>query len=215
MERHILPSQILVFETLYAFAKFVDNVIQTHKSELSIYEEELGLMLRQVDQGTADTEWAKEVQNMLAQGKQAQKDDKTKGDSKKDAKKDEAKEKDVKEKEKKEKRKEEKIKRSAEWKTYRNIQIFTGLPNQGKTEIYFAAVNELRATLDKLKGVKETLSQLANVGINNSFYLVYTKNGIPEKLVLIPQQKQEQGKFEFKADFVTENVEIPIESREI
>ena len=207
MDRHILSSQIFIFETLREFGQFIDNAIQMHKSELTVYEEELGLMLRQMGQDNTEAEWAKEVQSKLTQGKETKVDKKKdKGKEKKDVKEKE------KEREKKEKRKEGKIKSSANWKFYKDIQIFTGMTNEGKTEVYFAAVNEIKTTLEKLGRVKETLSQLASAGISDSFYLIYTKNGIPEKLVLIPQQKQGQSKFEFKADFVTENVEAPIES---
>ncbi|MBI5378440.1 MAG: hypothetical protein HZA82_07445, partial [Thaumarchaeota archaeon] len=61
--------------------------------------------------------------------------------------------------------------------------------------------------------IKETLSQLTNIGLNNTFYMVYVKNGIPEKLVLLPQGKQESDKFEFKTVFASENVEVPIECK--
>ncbi len=201
MERPILPTQILVFETLRGFTQFIDNAIQIHKSELSAYEEELGLMLRQTGQDNSEAEWAKEVQSKLSskQSKADKKDEKTK---------------DKKEVKEKKEKKVEKAKTSANWRFYKDIQIFTGIASQGKTEVYFSAVNELKGTLDKLNRVKETLSQLANAGITNSFYLVYARNGMPEKLVLIPLQKQEQTKFEFRADFVTENAEVPLDSVE-
>ncbi len=213
MQQHTTTSQLIIFDTLQEFTQFVDNTIQLHKSELSGYEDELGQMLRQAGQDSAEAEWAKEIQGKLTpqekQTPKAEGKDKDKDKDKKDEKKEKG-------KEKKEKRKEEKVKKgSANWKIYKDIQIFTGVANQGKTEVYFEAVNELKATLEKLGRMKETLTQLTSIGLSGMLYLVYVKNGMPEKLVFLPQAKQEGGKFEFKADFVTENVEMPIESREV
>ncbi len=215
MKQHTISSQILAFSTLQEFTEFIDANIQLHKSELSRYEDELGQMLRQVGQDNSEAEWAKEMQNKLApQEKQV-----AKTEDKKDEKRDKGKEKkEMKEKkeEKKEKKKEEKAKKgSANWKVYKDIQIFTGMANQGKTEVYFEAINELKATLEKLGRIKETLTQFTGIGLSGILYLVYIKNDIPEKLVFLQHGKQEEGKFEFKADFVTENIEIPVESREV
>ncbi len=204
MQELTASSQIFMFETLQEFMEFVDNTIQLHKSELSRYEEELGMMLRQDGQDGAEAGLVKEIQSKLEpQKKHVQKSD------------DKKKMKGMKEKEK-EKKKEGKAKTSsANWKNYKELQILTGNTTQGKTEVYFKAVNELKAHIDKLNSVRDTLVQLVNAGISNAFYLVYTKNGIPEKLVLLSQAKEGEGKFEFKADFVTENMEVPIESREV
>ena len=215
MQQNTVSSQIIVFETLQEFTQFVDNTIQLHKSELSRYEDELGLMLRQAGQDSAEAEWAKEMQNKLTpQEKQT-----PKTNDKKDEKKEKGKEK-MKEKndmkERKEKKREEKAKKgSTNWRIYKDVQIFAGVASQGRTELYFEAVNELKATLEKLGRMKETLTQLTGIGLSSVLYLAYIKNGMPEKLVLLPQAKQEEGKFEFKADFVTENIEPPIESREV
>jgi len=214
MEQNTVPSQIIIFETLQEFTQFVDNTINLNKSELSRYEDELGQMLRQAGQDNAEAEWANEMQSKLATPEKQS----SASDGKKDEKKEKGKDKKEKKemKEKKEKRKEEKAKKSStNWKSYNDIQIFTGKASQGKTEVYFEAVNELKATLEKLGKMKETLTQLTGIGLSNVLYLVLIKNCMPEKVVLLPLAKQEEGKFEFKADFITENVEVPIESREI
>ena len=211
MEQPKVSSQIVVFETLQEFTQFVDNTIQLHKSELSRYEDELGQMLRQAEQDNTGIEWAKEMQSKLVpHEKQA-----PKTDDKKDEKKEKKKER-KEMTEKKEKKKEEKGKKgSTNWRNYTDIQIFTGIANQGKTEVYFEAVNELKTILEKLSRIKETLAQLTGLGLSGVIYLIYIKNGMPEKLVLLPRAKQEESKFEFKADFVTENMEVPIGSREV
>ncbi len=210
MKQHTLSSQILTFSTLQEFMEFTDENIQLHKSELTRYEDELGQMLREVGQDNTNAEWAKQMQAKLSpQAKQA------KTDGKKDEKKDKGKEK-KEMKEMKEKRKDEKGKNvSANWKSYNDLHIFAGITHQGKTEVYFEAINELKARLEKLDKIKEALVQLKSVGLSSVLYLVYVKNSVPEKLVLLPQEKQEEGKFEFKADFVTENIEMPIESGEV
>ncbi len=214
MEQNATSSQILIFETLRQFTQFVDNTIQLHKSMLARYEEDLGLTLRQAEQNAGEAEWAKEMQSKLVpQSKQVQKDDEKKEekhDKGKEEKEAERKEEKAERKEEKAKRKEEKAKKgSTNWKMYNDVQIYTGNATQGKTEVYFEAVNELKTQVDRLNRVRETIAQLTNAGISNAFYLVYTKNNMPEKLVLLPQGKQDKEKFEFKADFVTENAEMP------
>jgi len=115
MERHILPSQIFVFETLHEFAQYVDSVIQMHKSELSAYEEELGMMLRQEGHDGNEAEWAKEMQGKLATNEKKT----PKGDGKKAENKDKGKEK------KETKRKEEKKRKdSTKWRMYKDIRVF-------------------------------------------------------------------------------------------
>lgn len=220
MEQQTMNSKILIFESLQALNQFVDNVSNLYKTELSMYEEELGQMLRQV--GHDDDAWAKEIQSKLApQGKQSAKsDDKKDGkDSieEKDDKKKKPREKKGKEKgkEDRERKKEEKgRKNSTNWKSYDDIHIFIGNANQGKTEVYFEAVNELKIILEKLDRIRETLARFASLGMGDQLYLIYTKNGVPEKLVLLKNAMRE-GKFEFRADFVTESMEVPIESREV
>lgn len=189
-----LSSQILTFETLQEFIQFIDNTIENQKFELSRYEEELGKMLRQTTQNGAEEEFAKQLQDKLSH-----KDKPPNSKEKKNGKKVKT---------------EEKPKKNVNWRNYKDIQIFTGNVNQGKTEVYFEAVNELKTTIEKLQRIKEVLMEFTNIGLGNVLYFVYTKNGIPIRLVLLPHTTQED-KFEFKADFVTENMETPIESREV
>jgi hypothetical protein len=219
MEQNITSSQILIFETLHEFTRFVDNALHLHKSELTKYEEDLGLMLRQDGQDGADAQWMKEMQDKLSASKKVQQPDEAKKDSDKKDDKKEAKDKEKEKKEEKhmkekedKKKKEDKSKISANWKNYNDLHIFSGNSMQGKTEVYFLAINELKAQVDKLKRIQDALAHLMNTGISNAFYLVYTRNGLPEKLVLLPQTKKDQDKFEFKADFITENVDMAIES---
>ena len=117
----------------------------------------------------------------------------------------------MKEKEEK-KKKEDKAKTSANWKNYNDLHIFSGNSMQGKTEVYFLAINELKAQIDKLKRIQDALAHLMNTVISNAFYLVYTRNGLPEKLVLLPRTSKDESQFEFKADFITENVNMAIKS---
>jgi len=203
MEHQALQSQIFIFNTLQDFSNYLDNELRLYNAELSRYEDELGSMLRQAEQTNSEEEWIKEMKIKLGQDKNPAPTAGEKKERRKDAR-----------NEKHKKEKKERSKTSQNWVNYRDIQIFTGKPSQGKTEVYFDAVNELKAGIEKLNKAKETVTQLASAGIANAFYLVYLKNGMPEKLVLLPQEQQET-KFEFTADFITENVEVPIESREV
>ena len=221
MEQNIISSQIFIFETLHEFSRFVDNTFHLYKSELIKYEEELGLMLRQDGQDGAETQFMKEMQDKLSSQKTVEQPVEHKdGDKNDDNKEAKDKEKDKKKEEKqmeKDKKKEEKskTKTSANWKNYNDLHIFSGNSMQGKTELYFVAINELKAHVDKLKRIQDAIAHLTNTGISNAFYLVYTKNGLPEKLVLLPVAQKDQGKFEFKADFVTDNMDVAIESSQV
>ena len=202
MKQHYISSQILVFESINEMTKFTDDTISLHRSKLLGYEDEIGQMLRQSDKdNTVDEKWTSERFDNLTHEKHVSVSD-TKKDNKK--------------KEKKEKEKKVKsitTKNSTNWRVYSDIQIFIDVPHKGKTEIYFEAINELKVILEKLDRIKETLSQITNIGLNNVFYMVYVKNGIPEKLVLLPQQKQKSNKFVFKTVFESENGEVPIECK--
>lgn len=199
MNQQMIPSQIFIFRSLLDFIQFVNRNLELHKSELARYEEELGLMLRQAGDNSNE-ELANEIKSKLTAEDKKPTDGKGKG-----------KDKDSKD----HKSKKQKYSDTKHWVRYRDLQICAGNSTKGKTDVYFEAVNELKAQIDKLKKTKETLDQLANTGISNVFYVVYTKNGTPEKVVFLPQESQELAKFEFRADFVTKNMEVPIESTEV
>ena len=199
MTQHVISSQILIFRSLLDFTIFIKNSIDLHNSELTRYEAELGLMLRQ-EGDNSNEEWAKEIKEKLKakEKKLAEGEGKGRAKEKKEH------------KSKKEKRKNEK-----DWLSYKDVLIFAGNATKGKTDLYFGAVDELKAQIDKLRSAKEMLDQMISSGISNLFYLAYVRNGIPEKLVLIPQEGLEETKFEFKADFTTGDVELPIETRNL
>lgn len=199
MEQQAVQSQILIFSSLLDLSRFVDRSLETHKSELSRYEDDLGQILRQAEQDNSTDEWAKEIMSKLKPEEKSKQDDKkTKGNERKERDK-----------------KKEKSKDDKSWVSYKNLQIFTGSPAKGKAQVYFEAVNELKAHIDKINTIRGALDQLASSGISNAFYIVYTKNGVPERIVLMPQGTQDHTKFEFKADFITENVEVPMENWEV
>jgi hypothetical protein len=176
----------------------MDDAINLHKSGLFRYENEIGQLLRQTGTDT-DTKRLQEIREKLNHGKNNSPN--TKSDNKKKA----------------EKGKDKPIvtKVSKNWHTYADIQVFTGPVHQGKTEVYFEIVNELKAILEKLNQTKSTLSQFANIGLNGVLYMLYVKNGIPKKLVLVPQDKQQDIKFEYKATFVEGMDKIESEKQQI
>ena len=194
MKQHSISSQILVFESINEMIKFMDDNIHLHRSKLLKYEDEIGQMLRQSGNDIGDEKLASERFDNLIHEKQASPEN-TKKNNKK---------------EKEKKIKSSVTKNSTNWRVYSDIQIFTDIPNNGVTEIYFEAVNELKVVLEKLDKIKETLSQITAIELNSMFYMVYVKNGIPEKLVLLPQQKQKNNKFMFKTVFESESIEVPI-----
>ena len=129
MKQHYISSQILVFESINEMIKFMDDTIHLHRSKLLGYEDEIGQMLRQSGKDTVDEKWTSEKFDNLTHEKHVSIDDTKKNNKKK---------------EKKEKVKSTVTKNSTNWRVYSDIQIFTDVPNKGKTEIYFEAINELK-----------------------------------------------------------------------
>jgi hypothetical protein len=194
MESQSVHAQILTFKAALDLMHFVERRIELHKSKLEHYEEELGLMLRQQEQGKVNTDLAREMKEKMTAAEK--KPEQNKG----------------KMKERKERRPKQKAKGGKNWTSYRDIQLFSGNVNEGKTEIYFQAINELKMHIEQLARIKQAFSQLAGAGVSNVYYVVYVKDGVPLKLLLIPQESQGVTKFEFKADFVSENSEVPLEA---
>lgn len=199
MNQCFLPSQILTFDSLNGLIKFMDDTINLHKSELFRYENEIGQLLRQTG-NNIDPKVSQEIRDKLNQGKQSLTNN-TKSDNKKKA----------------EKGKDKPVvtKGSKNWQTYSDIQVFTGPVHQGKTDVYFEIVNELKAVLEKLNQTKNTLSQFANIGLNGMLYMLYVKNGIPKKIVLVSHDKETGAKFEYKGTFVEGTNKVETEKQEI
>lgn len=195
MKQHSISSQIFVFESINEMIKFMDDNIRFHRSKLLEYEDEIGQMLRQSGNDAVDEKLTSEKFDNIIHEKQTSTENIKKNNKKK---------------EKEKKVKSSITKNSTNWRVYSDIQIYTDIPHKGVTEIYFEAVNELKVALEKLDKIKETLSQITTIELNSMFYMVYVKNGIPEKLVLLPQQKQKNNKFMFKTVFESENIEVPI-----
>jgi len=199
MNQHFISSQIHTFESFNGLIKFMDDTINLNKSELFRYENEIGQLLRQTG-NNVDQVWLQEIRDKLNQGKQNPTDN-TKSDNKK--------------KTEKRKNKPAVTKVSKNWQTYANMQIFTGPVHQGKTEIYFEIVNELKTVLVNLNQTKDTLSQFANIGLNGVLYMLYVKNGIPKKIVLVSQDKQIDTKFGYKGTFAEGTNKVEEEKQEI
>lgn len=227
-EQYSIPSQIHIFNSLQELLGFVDKSIAENKAILKTYEDELGNLLRQSEQTATEEEWVKDLQSKMS-SKKSDKSPEKAADSQQSAGQENVDQsKDKKDKKKEDKKKDKEAKRvkidkkgkgrdkkfsSQGWVNYRDVSIFNGKTSQGKADVYFGIINEIKTTIEKLNGVKEAVSPLSNLGFSqNVSYLTYVKNGIPERLVLYQGTLRADTKFEFTAQFVGKELQAPVEA---
>lgn len=227
-EQYSIPSQIHIFNSLQELLGFVDKSIAENKAILKTYEDELGNLLRQSEQNVAEEEWVKDLQSKMSSKKSDKSPEKAADSQQNTGQENVDQSKDKKDKKKEDKKKDKEAKKvkidkkgkgrdkkfsSQGWVNYRDISIFNGKTSQGKADVYFGIINEIKTTIEKLNGAKEAVSPLSNLGFSqNVYYLTYVKNGIPERLVLYQGTLRADKKFEFTAQFVGEELQAPVEA---
>ncbi len=227
-EQYSIPSQIHIFNSLQELLGFVDKSIAENKAILKTYEDELGNLLRQSEQNATEEEWVKDLQSKMSSKKSDRSPEKAADSQQNTGQENVDQSKDKNDKKKEDKKKDKEAKRvkidkkgkgrdkkfsSQGWVNYRDISIFNGKTSQGKADVYFGIINEIKTTIEKLNGVKEAVSPLSNLGFSqNVSYLTYVKNGIPERLVLYQGTLRADTKFEFAAQFVGEELQAPVEA---
>lgn len=222
-EQYSLPSQIYIFGSLQELLEFVDKSIAENKLILKVYEDDLGNLLRQ-SSNNSEEDWMKDLQSKMSGTKSDKSPEKGADNQKKQSSEKKDKKKEDKDKKDKEARKDDKKKdrkgkgvdkkfSSQNWVNYRGVSIFNGKSIQGKADIYFDIINEIKTTIEKLNGAKEAVSPLSNLGFGqNISYLTCVKNGIPERIVLYQGALRADTKFEFNAQFVGEELQTPVET---
>lgn len=228
-EQYNVPSQIYIFGSLQELLGFVDKNIADNKMILKVYEDELGNSLRQSEQNVAEEEWLKDLRSKMSSDIKSDKSlEKAANNQQNSAQENVEQSKNKKDKNKEDKKKDKEAKKvkidkkdkgrnkkfsSEGWVNYRGVSLFNGKSLQGKADVYFDIINEIKITIEKLNGVKEAVSPLSNLGFGkNVSYLTYVKNGIPERLVLYPGAPTADTKFEFTAQFVGEELQAPVEA---
>ena len=71
----------------------------------------------------------------------------------------------------------------------------------GEAQILFDAIEDLKNRVNQLEKIKEDIEDLKRLGLGEDIiYIVYLREGVPEKIVLHKKDGEEFGKkFEFMA----------------
>jgi hypothetical protein len=174
-----LGTEIRTFSSLKELTEFLTNQTLQYKSLFEDYSQWLGAMLRDFESTHKNDEW---YQKMAALQKNL------KGTSKKPAEADSG--------GKNAKGKEE----SPAWVQSGNIEI--SFTEQGQTEVLFEAIEKINSKIQETDKFKETVQQLARLGLGATVnYVVYIEEDIPKKIVIKPKASN-KGEDMFK--FITE-----------
>lgn len=102
-----------------------------------------------------------------------------------------------------------KKKDSKQWREVQSLMIFEGLGLRGELEIYFKSLDELKAKLENLKKVSESLDSLVSQGFRKDLGIVAMIGGDLSFKVAFLKSAPRKAKFSHKAIFEAE-AENPI-----
>lgn len=167
-------TEIRTFYSVREIREVVEEEISHFKALLEDYSQWLGTLLRKPE-AAKDQEWSKkavELQKVLKSG------GKRSGT-----------------------KKEEKANSSTDWVEFKDLLLCAD--DFGEVEIIFEAVEDLKSKVDRLEKIKNTLIELERYGLGkNVVYVVYIRDGIPEKIAFKLKKDAETGKkFQFIANF--------------
>jgi hypothetical protein len=130
------------------------------------YSEELGAYLRSAEEKYGKETWFKNIFLKKLKGY----------------------EREAKKRRKKENKKKKDKTASSCWISYKGLNISSS--DQGEFEMLFEAIEELGKKVDKLIKTKTVVEELMKVGIGENLkYRVYIKEGVPQKIILKPREK--------------------------
>jgi hypothetical protein len=95
------------------------------------------------------------------------------------------------------------------WHNLDSISIYDGLGAKGELEIYFKALEQTKAELEKITKIKESIDKLSNKGLKDDLGCMLVLNpDLPAEIAFrkIPEHK----KFTFKAIFTVPSEEINV-----
>lgn len=168
-----LLTEIRTFYSIRELRETIEETINQHKMLLEDYSHWLGTLLRNPE-SSKDQERAKKVSELQKI---------LKSGGRKGGKKD------------------EKTSVSTEWVEFKDLLLCAD--DFGEIEIIFEAIENLKNKVDRLEKVKNTLVELERYGLGkNVVYVVYIRDGIPEKMAFKPIKEMDVNKkFQFMANF--------------
>jgi hypothetical protein len=178
-----LATEVRSFYSLQDLVETIKEEINRYETLCEEYNQWLGLFLRDSSTTLGDQEWFKKLAALQKAAKIGKR---------------------VTKKGKKHRKKSAKRSGFPDWVTYREIELCTN--EKGQAEIVFEAIEEINGKVSKLEKIKNTMVELEKSGLGAEInYIVFIRNGVPEKLVLRHKKESELAE-RFK--FVTE-ISVP------
>ena len=168
-------TEIRSFNSIKEITEVLDEELEQYKSLADEYSQWLGSLMRDLDGLKENEERLKELK-ALQKGKKRDKAKKDKSKSRKKS-------------------------RLTDWVQFKDIVLSAS--ELSEAEILFEAVEAITEKIGRLEKVKSSVEQLENSRLGNELiYIIYVRDGVPERIVL--RHKQDQNfakKFQYMADF--------------
>lgn len=173
-----LATEIRSFYSLRGLRESIENEIDQYEAVSDEYSQWLGSFLRDMGATYENEEWFKRLSTF-------QKSVKGKARREREGKREKTK----------------KAGTSTEWISYHDVMLSAS--EQGEAELLFDAIEEINGKIEQLNKVKGTIENLEKSTLGKDIiYIVYIRNGVPEKIVLRSKRdKESPEKFKFIADF--------------
>ncbi len=107
------------------------------------------------------------------------------------------------------KKKPVKKKQSTQWKQFESVQIFDGISLKGELEIYFQTLEELKAKVEKLKKIVDSVDKLLTQGLKKELGCLVMMSGDLSFRIAFVSGSQSKTRFAYKSIFNVE-AESPI-----
>ena len=102
------------------------------------------------------------------------------------------------------KKKPAKKKQSTQWKQFESVQIYDGISMKGELEIYFQTLEELKAKVEKLKSIVDSVDKLVTQGLKKELGGLVMMSGDLSFRIAFIGSGQSKPRFAYKSIFDVE-----------
>lgn len=181
-----LVTEVMGTRSLRELADQIDREISRYTSQKERYSEQLGDFLRESEEKYRDEDWFKRLSLSEKLPKDKGKSEK-KGDKKKKGK-------------KKKGKKGKKGEAPDDWIPFQGILLSSSI--QGEAELMFETIEAISTKIEELEKAKASIGELSNVGFGEEVkFMVFLREGVPEKIAIKPLEADAAGKFMFSKGF--------------
>ncbi len=161
--------EVKYLRTISELQSFIENDLQAHKKKSSEYSEAIGEKLRSENTASDSAEMA-ELKEKL------------------DGPTDPKKKKPIKKKDQK-----------SNWYDFNNISIYDGIGTKGELEIYFKALEEIKARTEKLEKIKTTVDDMIEKGVKKDLgCIIFLTQDLNLQIAFI-KPRQSKTRFSYKS----------------